>query len=256
MADNSFPKGVDGRDAHLVFTGYDYEFVPPAGTKSKALMEKLNPVWTCALYAPGGVTDTYNHNWNAENIAHAVNTADEGVIKSVTTTLGGIVQDRVGSGSILASTAVAKAGATLSPNEVMIYRGTRGRMVTFQFELTPNDQADATEIKEIIKKFKLLSLPEYNSSGEWLAALTFPRIFKIQLFSGKYVGGKGKMTFSKNDDDITTWNFMACTEVTTSFSPGHQSLLFYPDGTPISISMTLTFQGIRPALREGEEVLT
>jgi hypothetical protein len=245
-----FPSDVNNNDAHINFDAQTYTFVAPDGNDAGLIEKKGTSLWGCSLYVPGGVQEMLGTNWQGESVAHALNQGNGLDTKSMSASIAAGAANKLGSGTVAASTAAAGLGKALAPNEVMIFRGARHRTLMLQFEMVPKNVTEATAIKDIIQGFREYALPEFKTDNDYIAYLEFPPLWDIEIFAKDFSNALLK-TYnpSKKDIDFIQYQNMALTEVAVAYSSGHQAMIMFEDGSPISTSLTLQFTSVRPALR-------
>jgi len=132
-------------------------------------------------------------------------------------------------------------GEILNPNMELLFNGPTLRSFRFSFKMTPRSQTEADEIKNIIRCFKQNMAPKVGSSnaavneaGAQNTFLRTPNVFELRYRQGagehKFLN-KFKQCFLEN----VSVNYTADGTYAT-----------YPDGTPVSMVMDLSFKEIEP----------
>ena len=132
-------------------------------------------------------------------------------------------------------------GEILNPNMELLFNGPTLRSFRFSFKMTPRSQTEADEIKNIIRCFKQNMAPKVGSSnaavneaGAQNTFLRTPNVFELRYRQGaiehKFLN-KFKQCFLEN----ISVNYTADGTYAT-----------YPDGTPVSMVMDLSFKEIEP----------
>ena len=132
-------------------------------------------------------------------------------------------------------------GEILNPNMELLFNGPTLRSFRFSFKMTPRSQKEADEIKDIIRCFKQSMAPKVGSSnaaineaGGGNTFLRTPNVFELRYRQGaiehKFLN-KFKQCFLEN----ISVNYTADGTYAT-----------YPDGTPVSMVMDLSFKEIEP----------
>lgn len=133
----------------------------------------------------------------------------------------------------------AKAGVVRNPQTTTVFNNVNLRQHSFSFKLSPRNQDDATELRNIIEQIKIEMHPKTAIRG---FALEFPSLVKIQ-FEGENI--------------LATpvyYSFIS------SFNPNYTGAgkpAYFKDGTPISVQLDLSIQEINVLTREsftGENV--
>ena len=132
-------------------------------------------------------------------------------------------------------------GEILNPNMELLFNGPTLRSFRFSFKMTPRGPEEAGEIKNIIRCFKKSMSPkvgsgnkEINEAGARNTFLRTPNVFQLRYRQGagehKFLN-KFKQCFLEN----VSVNYTADGTYAT-----------YPDGTPVSMVMDLSFKEIEP----------
>ena len=132
-------------------------------------------------------------------------------------------------------------GEILNPNMELLFNGPTLRSFRFSFKMTPRSQTEADEIKNIIRCFKQNMAPKVgsgnaaiNEAGGENTFLRTPNVFELRYRQGaiehKFLN-KFKQCFLEN----VRVNYTADGTYAT-----------YPDGTPVSMVMDLSFKEIEP----------
>ena len=122
-------------------------------------------------------------------------------------------------------------GKILNPNMELLFNGPGLRSFRFQFKLTPRGRKERDEVEAIIRTFKKHMAPKVNASGTFLNT---PDIFEL-----RYRKGNGEHPFLNK--------FKQCflSSVNVNYT-GEGTYATYNDGTPVSMTMDLSFQEIEP----------
>lgn len=132
---------------------------------------------------------------------------------------------------------IARAtGATINPNLELLFNGPKLRNFSFAFEFAPNDEADATETRKIIRFFRQGMSPKKNKDN--LIFIGSPNVFRIRYLNG-----------SKRIKGLNSYKICALTACEVNFTPEgvYQS---YDDeravSQPVRTTMTLSFTELTP----------
>lgn len=122
------------------------------------------------------------------------------------------------------------ARVSVNPNLATTFEGVVIRQFVFNFKFLPKSAEESTEVKKIVRMFRLNAYPEEIFAGKVPIGFNYPNLFKIRLLSGRQgqfrnVGTPIKLSYLQS--------------VNTTYNPGQQT--FHPDGSPTEIDMNLTF---------------
>ena len=145
-------------------------------------------------------------------------------------------------GNVSAQQLLARqSGQIFNPNLELLFDAPTLRSFTFSFKMTPRNDTEAGQIKNIIRCFKKSMSPkvgsgnkEINEAGAQNTFLRTPNVFQLRYRQGKDEHkflNKFKQCFLEN----ISVNYTADGTYAT-----------YPDGTPVSMVMDLTFKEIEP----------
>ena len=121
----------------------------------------------------------------------------------------------------------------INPNMEMLFSGPSVRSFQFLFKFTPRNQEESAEVKQIIRQFKQNMMPRFK--GTFLKA---PNIFELS-----YRKGAAMHPF------LNRFKLCALTNCSTTYT-GDGTYATYHDGTPISMTMNLSFQELTPVYNE------
>lgn len=124
-----------------------------------------------------------------------------------------------------------ESGQILNPNMELLFNGVTLRTFRFSFKMTPRDNDESANIKAIIRFLKKNMAAKTGTSNTFLET---PSIFDLS-----YRKGTGKHPFLHS--------FKPCflKDMSVNYT-GENVYATYADGTPVSISMDLTFQEVEP----------
>ena len=252
-----------GEDAKTILTNQAQQSKLVGGPK-KLL---TNPLGTILLPIPQAISDTNATNYGESKLndfyAGAINSV-EGAITAdgMKGFMGALAQggkELTGSltnpatkkalNSWIAAKAVGVAGANISPEQLMmrqsaqvvnpnmemLFSGPAVRTFQFLFKFTPRTQDESSEVKQIIRSFKQNMMPIFDKDSSFLKA---PNVFQLQ-----YMKGSAKHPF------LNQFKLCALTNCATTYT-GDGSYATYHDGTPISMTMNLSFQELTPVYNE------
>ena len=124
-------------------------------------------------------------------------------------------------------------GKILNPNMELLFDGPSLRSFGFQFKMTPRDRTEAGQIKSIIRSLKKNMSPRVDAGGAG-NFLTTPNVFEIAYRKG-----------GNNHPFLHKFKQCALKDLSINYT-GENVYATYDDGTPISTTMTLSFQELVP----------
>lgn len=129
------------------------------------------------------------------------------------------------------------SGQVFNPNLELLFNGVNLRSFPFTFDLAPRNQTEAKIVKKIIRSFKKAMTAKggtkytSKSGGVFIGA---PDIFQLE-----YKRGKDQHPF------LNKFKPMALTDMQLNYT-GSNTYATYADGTPVHITVTLTFTELNP----------
>ena len=252
-----------GEDAKTILTNQAQQSKLVGGPK-KLL---TNPLGTILLPIPQAISDTNATNYGESKLndfyAGAINSVEGAItadnIKGFMGSLAQGGKELAGSltnpatkkalNSWIAAKAVGVAGANISPEQLMmrqsaqvinpnmemLFSGPSVRTFQFLFKFTPRNQDESSEVKNIIRSFKQNMMPIFDKESSFLKA---PNVFQLQ-----YMKGAAKHPY------LNQFKLCALTNCATTYT-GDGTYATYHDGTPISMTMNLSFQELTPVYNE------
>jgi hypothetical protein len=135
-------------------------------------------------------------------------------------------------------------GEVVNPHTQMLFRSPQLRQFNFTFKMMPRSEAEAKEIVNIVRFFRLAAYPstgqgERSSEGGSLnmASYIFPDVFEI-----KY------LTNNRPNTNMIKYARAYITAVNVTYNPTSPS--FFANGMPSEIDLSLTFQETKALSRE------
>ena len=120
----------------------------------------------------------------------------------------------------------------INPNTRSMFEGPTIRKFTFVFKMIATSSKEASEIQEIIKKFRSEMYPEAIEIGGLPIGFNFPKMFKIQyLYNGVRNNKLPQPLMCYLENATTTYN--------------GSSMVFHADGQPTEVDLSLTFTEFR-----------
>jgi len=147
------------------------------------------------------------------------------VMKSLAAEAVSIFGGNVSINSLLAR----ESGQIINPNLELLFSGVTLRTFRFSFKMTPRSTTEKDQIKNIIRSLKRNMAPKQTTDF-----LTTPNLFQIN-----YMKGPGPHPFLHK--------FKTCflKDMSVNYT-GENVYATYHDGTPVSMTMDLTFQEREP----------
>jgi len=124
----------------------------------------------------------------------------------------------------------------LNPNMELLFSGPTLRNFRFSFKMTPRDEDESKEVKNIIRTFKVNMAPK-ASDKFFLGA---PNIFQLSYIETDRETGR-----VSDHKFLHKFKQCALTDITVNYT-GENIYATYADGTPVSIIMDLTFKELEP----------
>ena len=132
------------------------------------------------------------------------------------------------------------SGQIINPNMELLFNAPTLRQFKFQFKFTPRFEKETLEVKRIIKAFKKNMSPKSGQTGQ---TLTTPNIFQLQ-----YVKGNGRP-----QGFLHQFKLCALTDISVNYT-GDGTYATYYDGTPVSMTMALSFNELSPVYNEDYDL--
>jgi hypothetical protein len=208
-----------------------------AGGKMARQQKRLQKA--IALHIPHNLSTRYSANYEAEDTSAFQMAAVGGteVVKALATL--GTNSNLTGSvGSILTNLSLSKGpeGAALSaasglaanPKKENLFKAIDFRTFSFDYSFFPRNPAEAQNIREIIKMFKLHMHPEYKDSNGFL--FIYPSEFDIFYYNN----GKENLNLHRHTSCVLT-------EMNVNYAPNNMFNSF-SNGMPTQINVSLTFK--------------
>ena len=139
------------------------------------------------------------------------------------------------------------AGTVFNSNIELLFSGiTLRQPFTFAYDIVPRSEREATEVKNIIRKFKVHSAAKKGTVAEGAAGLFLkaPEVFKIEYMSG-----------GSPHPYLNRFKMCALMNITVNYT-GSGTYATYSDATPVHMTMALTFRELTPIYAEDYETGT
>lgn len=141
-------------------------------------------------------------------------------------------------------------GAILNPNFELLFGGPGLRYFTFSFKMTPRDQKEARNVKNIIRSLKQGMSVKRAGGGIFLAS---PNIFKLQFYYAapkiNETNGTVEGTIIQKHPFLPVFKPCALQSISVNYMPDG-SYMTYGDGSMVAYDMTLSFGEIEPIFDE------
>ena len=148
--------------------------------------------------------------------------------KIVTNSLATEALNAVPGVSITRDQLLARAtGGIVNPNMELLFNGVTLRTFRFSFKLTPRNDTESKSIKNIIRVFKRNMAAKVANENAFLKS---PNIFDLQYMQG-----------GKKHPFLNSFKSCALTDMSVNYT-GDGTYATYPDATPVSMVMDLTFK--------------
>ena len=134
-----------------------------------------------------------------------------------------------------------QTGSILNQNQELLFRGVSLRSHSFSWNFTPRFKEEAEQVKTIIKLFKSSMSAKKQGAvadGGKGVFIQSPDVFQLTYYSG-----------SKKHPFLNAFKICALTSMNVSYTASG-TYATYADGTPIQISMALSFQELTPVYAE------
>ena len=212
-----------------------------------------SPLHQIYLYTPSAVTFADGLAFENIDFTNAVGSAlsaaqqasegkDIGLIDTLKGYFGALAADKAGSGTTEANLAAVLAignGQTKNPRTQMLFKAPALRQLSLTWKFMASNAQESAVIEEMIRTLRAHAYPELIAGG---STFVFPDIFKVDFVTKG--GGKAKLINFAN---------AYCTSVSTNY--GASGPAFFPDGSPVEIDFTMTFQETatqdRKTIKEG-----
>lgn len=132
------------------------------------------------------------------------------------------------------------SGEIINPNMELLFNSPALRQFKFRFKFTPRFEKETLEVKRIIKAFKKNMSPKGGATG---ALLRTPNIFQLQ-----YVKGNGR-----DQGFLNKFKLCALQSASVNYT-GDGTYATYYDGTPVSMTLDLSFQELSPVYNEDYDL--
>lgn len=199
------------------------------------------PVAYISLYMPDSMQFKDNQDFAAVSVTEALGSAGNfSQAKAAAGEIAGLAAESTGVfGAGIKDLSVYSNGYAINPQLEILYKGPKNREFSYSFKFVPRNRKEAEEIESIIRTLRFHAHPEYAKDLGGSRYLVPPSEFEIDFYIGDTVDENGNIV-SKENKHIPRIGQCVLTGVSTDYAPlGAYSTYF--DGTPVEISMDLTF---------------
>lgn len=207
-----------------------------AGGKMSRQQKRLKQA--IALHVPNQLSINYTMDWHAEDTfaMQAGATASTEVAKAAAT--AGAKSNLLGSvGNIATNIALqtpglagglsAASGLAANPKKEQVFKTVNFREFTFDYQFSPRNAAEAANVRNIIKLFKLHMHPEYKDNNNFV--FVFPSEFDIYYYNG----GVENLYLNRHTSCVLKG-------MTVNYTP-QGAFNTFDDGMPTQINVQLQF---------------
>lgn len=251
--------GLKSANAGLPPANYDYEgevILPiPTAVRDKAsatwAKARLSPVMASAVGAVAepaaraaggdltGILDALGRLAGG-GPAMLLGGGTEGYNQTVAASLSSALLAQVGLAGLEPSDILARTtGKVANPNMELLFRGPDMRAFEFSWKFVARSSDEARRIRQIIKFFKLQSLP---TVGQNTNLINSPNVFFI-----RYMNGDTRIK------SLPQPKICALAEFGIDHTPDNQGWTAYEDSHPVSTSLTMQFLELTPLFRNELE---
>ena len=134
-------------------------------------------------------------------------------------------------------------GQVLNSNLELLFQGVNLRSFPFTFEFAPRSEAEAYQVKQIIRTFKQSMSPRSGGAGSGTNTNAGLFVSSPKVFQLEYKSGNNSHPF------LNVFKPCALSDISINYT-GSNTYTTYADGTPVHITMSLTFKEINPVYFE------
>ena len=134
-------------------------------------------------------------------------------------------------------------GQVLNSNLELLFQGVNLRSFPFTFEFAPRSEPEAYQVKQIIRTFKQSMSPRSGGAGSGTNTNAGLFVSSPKVFQLEYKSGNNSHPF------LNVFKPCALSDISINYT-GSNTYTTYADGTPVHITMSLTFKEINPVYFE------
>ena len=137
-------------------------------------------------------------------------------------------------------------GQVLNPNMELLFKGVQLRNFSFSFALTPRSRAEMVQVRSIINTFKRRMAAKTTAGGSASKGVFIkaPDVFELEFKKG-----------AKAHPFLFKMKPVALKDMKVSYTDAG-SYVTYDDGTPVKMTLSLTFTELNPIYAEDYEGVT
>jgi len=191
-----------------------------------------------ALHVPNQLSIRYTMDWSAEETAayqmaatggtELVKAMTTGNLKNATGTVNAIVSSLALSKGPQAAALSAQSGLAANPLKENLFKSVEFRTFSLDYKFFPRNSAEAKNVLNIIKEFKIHMHPEYKDTNNFV--FIYPSEFDIFYYNN----GKENLNLHRHTSCVLT-------DMNVNYTPNGMFNAF-SDGMPTQIDVTLSFK--------------
>jgi hypothetical protein len=168
---------------------------------------------------------------------------DQNTISSLNTYIAAQAVSGLGANVSAQGLVTRATGQVLNSNLELLFQGVNLRSFPFTFEFAPRSEAEAYQVKQIIRTFKQSMSPKNGGAGSGTNTNAGLFVSSPKVFQLEYRSGNGPHPF------LNVFKPCALSDMAVNYT-GSNTYTTYADGTPVHITMSLTFKEINPVYFE------
>ena len=207
--------------------------------------DKIDPFGAAAVaVAAGGITDPVEAGKKSiEAIKNYVTNLDQNTLSSFNTSVAAQAVSALGANVSAQGLLTRSTGQVLNSNLELLFQGVNLRSFPFTFEFAPRSEAEAYQVKQIIRTFKQSMSPRSGGAGSGTNTNAGLFVSSPKVFQLEYKSGNNSHPF------LNVFKPCALSDISINYT-GSNTYTTYADGTPVHITMSLTFKEINPVYFE------
>jgi hypothetical protein len=185
----------------------------------------------------GGVTKMM------EAIKGTFKNLDQNTLSSLNTYVAAQAVSGLGANVSAQGLLTRSTGQVLNSNLELLFQGVNLRSFPFTFEFAPRSEPEAYQVKQIIRTFKQSMSPRNGGAGSGTNTNAGLFVSSPKVFQLEYKSGNNSHPF------LNVFKPCALSDISINYT-GSNTYTTYADGTPVHITMSLTFKEINPVYFE------
>lgn len=238
----------------------------PSIDNKRNVGEKGDFVWEHFLYIPNELSDGVSSGWSQESVSstgQAIADITSGGNqsgfwdKAKTVGMGGMRDaiagfDKLAPGTVASANnnSGAFAGQILRPNDVLVLSSVNNNTISFAWTCNPKSQAEAEQIKTIITNLKNAARPSLPDKDS--ITLEYPPLIDVFINTSVTTGQAQSRKGTRKS--LFNYNNMVIESFSVTYGGGANEALFYHDGNPVTVNISISLKSIRPGYYTGNEV--